>query len=383
MALERITTEFKKKFGGGSEPEIFFAPGRVNIIGEHLDYNGGSVFPAAIGMGITGAIRRNSSHFIRMRSGNFENEVVVDTEELISYSESSGWGNYPAGVISFLKKEGIGAGGCDIYFDSDLPDGAGLSSSACIEVLTAYMLSPDVFEVERDRVRLALMCRKVENEFIGVNCGIMDQFAVAMGRKDHAILLNTSNLEYSYVPFELKDYTLVIMNTNKPRKLSGSKFNQRREECEKAFEIISGHRNIDSLAAAKPEDVDLIEDSVLKKRARHVINENRRVHDSVPLLEKGSISEFGAMMTASHESLRNDYEVTGTELDSLVYASLDFPECAGARMTGAGFGGCAIALVSSDKIEEFTKYAESRYQNETGLKADFYPTVVSDGVGRI
>jgi galactokinase len=382
-----ISSEIKQKFigyfGPGHEPEAFFSPGRVNIIGEHLDYNGGAVFPAALSLGITALIRKNSGKTIRMRSMNFDNEVTIDLSREITPQPERGWGNYPAGVISFLIRDGFEIGGFDILYASTLPEGAGLSSSACIEVLTGYMLTDGYFDSEEKRVDLAVLCRKVENEFIGVQCGIMDQFAVAMGKRDHAVLLDSSALSYRYISLLLSGYSLVIMNTNKPRRLAESKFNERQAECAEALRLIKASRKISMLTEACQDDLEVITDPVIRKRALHVISENARVAESVALLSAGNIEKFGNIMNASHRSLRYNYEVTGPELDAITDAALDTGLCAGARMTGAGFGGCAIALVKRESFEEFAEMTGRTYTAITGLKADFYKAEISDGVKKI
>jgi galactokinase len=388
--LERLIREqverFRGAFGDGGELRHFFSPGRVNIIGEHLDYNGGYVFPAALSLGIAAAVRFHDGPGVRMRSSGFPGEHTVRLDAPIANDGSRGWWNYPAGVIARLQQSGGRLAGADICFHSTLPDGAGLSSSAAIEVLTACAMRSaegDVVFDDDERIRIALLCKKVENEFIGVQCGIMDQFAVAMGRRDHAILLKSDTLRYERVPLRLEGHSLVIMNTNRPRKLSDSKYNERRRECEQALEEISRVRPVSSLAEAGTADIEGLPGETLKKRARHVVTENARVLGSVELLKKNDLAAFGRLLADSHRSLRDDYEVTGKELDALVDAALATEGCIGARMTGAGFGGCAIALVASGERERFAGAVGARYRKITGIEAGFYDAEIADGVREI
>ena len=381
LSRDHLLRGFSEYFGEVSGAEIFFSPGRVNIIGEHLDYNGGMVFPAAISLGIYGVAKWNSSPRVTIRSAGFPDAVTADITRGIVRDETADWGNYPLGVMKYLRDAGHALRGADIYLESTLPDGSGLSSSACIEMLTACMMTHPSMETPEKRVELALLCRRVENEFIGVNCGIMDQFSIAMGRRGHAILLDAASLEYEHVPLDLGDHSLLIMNTKKPRKLVESKYNERRAECEKALDIIRRRRHIDHLACGILEDLEHLDDNVLRKRARHVITENARVLESVEVLKRGGLAEFGRLMNLSHESLRRDYEVSGPELDLLVDEARKIPGCLGARMTGAGFGGCAIALVKSDRVESLEKTVGPKYNSATGLRAEFYSCTISDGTG--
>ncbi len=380
---DRMRELFAGVFGPGGTVRHFMSPGRVNIIGEHLDYNGGYVFPAALSLGIQALVRYHDGPQIKMRSTAYPDERIINLENPIVNDGSGGWWNYPAGVIRHLTDSGHGFTGADILFDSSLPEGAGLSSSAAIEVLTACVMLRGEPADDGERIRIAVLCKNVENRFIGVQCGIMDQFAVAMGKKDHAILLKSDTLAYSRVPFNLNDHSLVIMNTNKPRKLSGSKYNERRAECDRALAEISKRRPIGSLAEATMPEIEELADDILRRRARHVVSENSRVLASVDLLKKNDLPSFGMLMTESHRSLRDDYDVTGFELDALVSASMDTDGCIGARMTGAGFGGCAIALVKSDKTDKFIESAGAAYKKTSGIAADFYITDVADGVREI
>jgi galactokinase len=379
-----LITKFSQHFEDSKQPvSIFFAPGRVNLIGEYTDFNGGYVFPAAVSLGIWGILRRRADGVIRLHSDNAASAAVIDLEQPLVCRQEDGWINYPKGVMKYLMDHGLILQGCDILFSGNLPTGAGLSSSAALLILTAYMLQTTFGNDRVDRVAMAQLCRKVENEFIGVNCGIMDHFAIAMGHKNHAILLNCNTLAHKYIPLSLDNHRLVIMNTNKKRELTDSKYNERRQECDLAVAIIRKHRHIEHLCQATLAEVEsLLEQPVLRKRARHVVSENQRVIDAVALLRAGEIDAFGGLMIASHQSLQADFEVSGFELDVLVEHALQVPGCIGARMTGAGFGGCAIALVEKQALDEFVQQVRLGYQAVTGRFADFYPAIVADGVAQ-
>ena len=380
--VDEIKKFFLEAYGASEQPiHCFFCPGRVNLIGEHIDFNGGYVFPAALSLGIYGAIRVRTDHLIQLKSLNAGLTIKVDVDKEILYDERDGWGNYPKGIIKYLISQGQPVNGCDVYYAGDLPDGAGLSSSAALEVLTGYMLQYQDAATPIDRVALAKLSQAVENQFVNMNCGIMDQFSVAMGQKDNAILLDCETLDYKLIPFVLKGHSLIIMNTNKKRELAASKYNERRAECEQALAMIKKHKNIKNLCEASLEDVEsLVADKVLAKRARHVVSENQRVLSAVQLLTKGDLSGFGQLMIGSHMSLKNDYEVTGFQLDTIVAEALKAQGCIGARMTGAGFGGCAIALVENSHIDEFTEKVAAGYKRATGLTPAFYVSVIGDGV---
>lgn len=377
------TDILKNGFFTHTEPiRSFFAPGRINLIGEHLDYNGGFVFPAAISLGITGFIQERSDSIVMMKSDEAPGIVTADCDGNIIPGETPEWGAYPLGVIKCLKEKGMAmARGAAMLFSSTLPQGSGLSSSAALEVLTAYMVLGGAVTSDAERVRLALLMRDMENDYIGVQCGIMDQFTVALGKKGNAILLNTGTMEFSHVPVDTGDSSFVIMNSNRPRALAHSKYNERRSQCEQALAMIREYRpSVTCLAQAAAEDLLLVKDRVLRKRARHVITENTRVLESVEALRSDDLPRFGHLLTESNQSLRHDFEVTGHELDVLVDAAMNAPGCAGARMTGAGFGGCAIALVENELIEEFKKEVGTAYRGDTGLNADFYISILEDGV---
>ncbi|MBC8016330.1 MAG: galactokinase [Sporomusaceae bacterium] len=385
MDISQLQQIFQEQYGTSSQPmHCFFAPGRVNLIGEHIDYNGGFVFPAALSLGIYGMLRLRSDCIINLKSMNASLEVTVDLQQTIVYNIHDGWGNYPKGVIKHLLESGYSLGGYDILFSGNLPDGAGLSSSAAMLVLTAFMLRYAGGDSNIDRIELAQTCQVVENEFIKVKCGIMDQFAVAMGQKDSAILLNCQTLKHKYIPFVLGEYCLVIMNTNKKRELAESKYNQRRDECEQILALIRRQRPVDSLCQVLLAEIkEYIEDEVLRRRAYHAVSENARVLLAAKRLEQGNIISFGSLMTESHTSLRKDYEVTGLELDAIVDHALKAVGCIGARMTGAGFGGCAIALVERGMLEKFKLVVTQGYERDTGLTPEFYVADIVDGVKKI
>ena len=382
ISVDSLQAAFWQAYGDNRLPvQCFFSPGRINLIGEHIDYNGGYVFPAALTLGIYSAIRPRLDDRIVLKSANAAQTVIVETGKPICNVAGDGWANYPKGVIKYLLQNGHTLKGYDIFFTADLPAGTGLSSSAALLVLTAYMLRTAAGESAVDRVQLAQFCQRVENKFIGVNCGIMDQFSVALGREDCAILLDCRTLAYQYIPFVLNHYGLVILNTNKKRELAESKYNERRNECEQALAIIQKHKNISNLCQATLDDVEThVKDTVLRRRARHVVGENNRVHMAVKLLTQGNISGFAELMTQSHRSLQADYEVTGQELDVIVDSALQAPGCIGARMTGAGFGGCAIALVEQNRLADFKAAVAARYQAGTGLAAAFYAAGIAAGV---
>jgi len=380
IELKRIKDLFRQFYSGGDQIYCFFSPGRVNLIGEHIDYNGGYVLPLALSIGTHGLIRYRDDNIIQLRSLNADGEILINLSEDIKYDEQCKWSNYPCGVIKYLMDEGYSISGCDILFASNLPINSGLSSSASIEILTGYMLLYRAFQDKINRINLARLCQRAENEFIGVNCGIMDQFSIVMGKKDNAILLDCNTLQFKYIPVYLDKYSLIVIDTNKKRSLSDSEYNKRRAECKKVLHILRKHRNIENLCETSIDDIyDYVGDDTLRRRARHVVTEQKRVLESVEMLKKGDVVSFGRLLTASHKSLKNDYEVTGIELDTVVFEALNVEGCIGSRMTGAGFGGCAIALVENRKIDEFQKQISKGYTKKTGLRADFYKCGISNG----
>lgn len=383
-----INATFKKVFGEKENCKIFFSPGRVNLIGEHTDYNGGNVFPCALSFGTYGVISLRNDKKVRMYSSNFEDIGIIEFDlDNISYEKSHDWVNYPKGVIDVMKKHGYDINrGFDIAVYGNIPNGAGLSSSASLELLIAVMMD-NLFELKIDRVDLVKFSQEAENKFVGVNCGIMDQFAIGMGKENNAILLDCNTLKYNYCPVELKDEILVIANTNKRRGLADSKYNERRSECEQALEELKTKLNINSLGELSIEDFEnnknLIDSEIRIKRAKHAVYENQRTLMAKEALAKNDLSTFGKLMNESHISLRDDYEVTGIELDTLVELAWNHEATIGARMTGAGFGGCTVALVKKDRVQDFIEKVGQGYKEKIGYEASFYIANIGDGTREI
>ncbi|MDC4240278.1 galactokinase [Clostridium tertium] len=383
-----INDTFKKVFGEKENCKTFFSPGRVNLIGEHTDYNGGNVFPCALSFGTYGVISLRNDKKVRMYSSNFEDIGIIEFDlDNISYEKSHDWVNYPKGVIDVMKKHGYDINiGFDIAVYGNIPNGAGLSSSASLELLIAVMMD-NLFELKIDRVDLVKFSQEAENKFVGVNCGIMDQFAIGMGKKNNAILLDCNTLKYNYCPVELKDEILVIANTNKRRGLADSKYNERRSECEQALEELKTKLNINSLGELSIEDFEnnknLIDSEIRIKRAKHAVYENQRTLMAKEALAKNDLSTFGKLMNESHISLRDDYEVTGIELDTLVELAWNHEATIGARMTGAGFGGCTVALVKKDRAQDFIEKVGQGYKEKIGYEASFYIANIGDGTREI
>ncbi|MFC6181698.1 galactokinase [Lactiplantibacillus daowaiensis] len=383
MKTSDLKQEFKTIFD--SEPErVFFSPGRINLIGEHTDYNGGHVFPCAITIGTYGVYKAREDKTVRMYSANIPDQGVVtfDVDDL-TYSKAAGWTNYPKGMMDELVKAGYSFDhGFDLYVHGNMPDGAGLSSSASIELLTGIVLKTG-FNLDISQLDLVKIGQKCENNYVGVNSGIMDQFAVGMGKKDQAILLDTNTMDYAYAPVKLGDYVIVIMNTNKRRELADSKYNERRSECEEALRRLQTKLDIKSLGDLTENQFDeaayLINDETLIKRARHAVFENQRAIRATKALAKDDLTTFGTLVTASHVSLHFDYEVTGKELDTLAETAWQQPGVLGARMTGAGFGGCGIALVKADQVDAFKENVGKVYRDKIGYDADFYIAEIADG----
>lgn len=368
-------------------PIKYFSPGRVNLIGEHIDYHGGKVFPTGITLGTYAYVELRDDLEYHFLSTNFKElgEIVVSLDDL-SYNDKNDWANYLIGMIDLLVQKGHTIDkGMNILIHGDLPNGAGLSSSASIEVLMGVILN-DVFGLGIKMFDMVQYAQKVENEFIGVNCGIMDQFAVGMSQKDTAILLDTNNLDFENVPLELGDNVLLIANTNKRRTLADSKYNERVEECKVGLSILQKEYDIEFLCDLTENDIpkvrELIKDDLTYNRVEHAITENVRTNQSVIALQNNDLHTFGTMMNASHDSLRDKYEVSCTELDTLVDA-LRENGALGARMTGAGFGGCAIALLPKEGLEEVLDKVQDIYKSKVGYEASFYITATSNGAGRI
>jgi len=361
----------------------YFSPGRVNLIGEHIDYNGGWVMPAAISKGIFAAFRKEDNAIVWMRSELDDRDLVTNLAGTFAYNKARGWANYPLGVLHEMQKRGLPINGAEVMFHSNLPVGAGLSSSASVEVLTAYMFG-ELAGKSIDRTELARISQDAEKNFIGVECGIMDQFAIAHGKKGNAILLNCDTLEFAYLPLRLGNYKLVVLNTNKKRELHESKYNERVAECREALALLQPHTGIQYLVQADPRDIDKhIADPTLRRRAHHVASEQRRVREAAAALRSADLEKFGTLLLESHRSLRYDYEVSGHELDTMVEGAQQHPSCIGAKMSGAGFGGCAFALVKKDAIESFKAYIEQYYQRHTGRKGTAFEVDVVDGVGKL
>ena len=385
---EKIRTKFEELFGNEGDIKEYFAPGRVNLIGEHTDYNGGHVFPCALTMGTYAVARKRNDNKIRLYSMNFENLGILEsTIDDLKYNKNEDWINYPKSMVWALKEDGFNIDrGFNIVYLGTIPNGAGLSSSASIEVLTGFVLK-DLFGLDVDMTKIALLGQKAENKYIGVNCGIMDQFIIANGKKDCAIFLDTANLEYEYAPVKLENAKIVIMNTNKKRGLGDSKYNERRAECEEALKELQQKLDIKSLGELTEQEFEenkyLIKSEIRQKRAKHAVYENQRTVKAVEALKENKIDLFGKLMIASHNSLRDDYEVTGKELDTLVEESLKQDGVIGARMTGAGFGGCAVSIVKSDKVDDFIKNVGKGYKDKIGYNADFYAVEIGDGPRKI
>lgn len=388
MEIKRsLNTKFAEIFGPKQTAQ-YFSPGRINLIGEHTDYNGGHVFPASITYGTQGVVASRKDNKVLVYSTNFEDDGVISfTLNELDYDKQAGWANYVKGMILKLKEAGYTFDhGFELLVEGTIPNGAGLSSSASLELLVGVVLE-DLFDLAIDRLALVQTGKKVENEFIGVNSGIMDQFAIGFGEVDKAILLDTNTLKYEMVPVKLDGYAVVIMNTNKRRELADSKYNERRSECEEALKRLQTQLTIDALGDLDSETfeahTDLINDDTLIRRARHAVTENQRTLEAKAELEKGNLAAFGKLLNASHYSLRHDYEVTGIELDTLVDAAQKQEGVLGARMTGAGFGGCAIALVKEENIPEFENNVYDAYLKVVGYAPEFYVAHIGNGTTKI
>lgn len=384
MMKDVLLKEFVSIFGDVEHTQVFFAPGRVNLIGEHTDYNGGHVFPCALTIGTYAVARRNNGTTLRFYSMNFKSLGVIEADiNHLTYQKEHDWANYPKGMLKILKdanyciEEGL-----DILYYGNIPNSSGLSSSASIEVLTAF-LCKSLFQLEIDQIQIALLAQKAENTFIGVNCGIMDQFAIANGKKDHAIFLDTATLSYEYAPITLAGMKIVIACSNKKRGLGDSKYNERRRECEEALEFLQTKLDIQSLGDLTEDAFDAIKeaipDDIRRKRAKHAVYENQRTMKAVKALKENDIKRFGELMIESHVSLRDDYEVTGVELDTLVESALEQEGVLGSRMTGAGFGGCTVSIVKDDFVDAFIENVGMMYKEKIGYAADFYVVEVGDG----
>ena len=388
MIQNDVLAKFKEIFGDEGDIRVYFAPGRVNLIGEHTDYNGGHVFPCALTIGTYGAVRKRNDNKLRFYSMNFEHLNVIESSlDDLTPRKNAGWTNYPKGVMWALREKGYEIPcGIDLMLFGNIPNGSGLSSSASVEVLTGYILN-DLFDLGISNQDLALLGQFSEHNFNGVNCGIMDQFAIAMGKKDHAIFLDTADLSFEYAPIKLEGAKIVISCSNKKRGLGDSKYNERRAECEEALEEIRQKVKVDSLGDLSEEQFeevrDAIKDATRQKRAKHAVYENQRTIKAVQALKANDIELFGKLMNASHVSLRDDYEVTGIELDTLVEEAWKVEGVIGSRMTGAGFGGCTVSIVKDDAVDTFIEKVGTAYKAAIGYAADFYVVQIGDGPAKL
>lgn len=387
MDYQNLLSTFKDKFQKEAN-RYFFAPGRINLIGEHTDYNGGNSFPCAITFGTYAMAMKRNDNLFRMYSMNFPEKGIIEFQlDYLSYNKKHDWANYPKGMICFAKEAGYPIhSGLDVLFYGNIPNRAGLSSSASIELVTGVILE-GLFDFKMERLEMVKLGKKVENEFIGVNSGIMDQFAIGMGKEGHGILLDSQTLQYEYAPIDLTNHSILIMNTNKRRELVDSKYNERRSECEMALLNLQKAVNIQSLGELTEEQFEenkhMIPNVTVRKRAKHAVYENRRTLLALSALKNGDLQKFGQLMNQSHVSLRDDYEVTGKELDILVEASWKQKGMVGARMTGAGFGGCAIAIVEKNEVDNFIHAVGKRYQEEIGYPATLYVASIGDAAKEI
>lgn len=385
--VKELVDEFIKVFG--EEPQgNYFAPGRVNLIGEHTDYNGGNVFPCALTIGTYMIARKREDKLVRLYSKNFENLGIIEFNiDDLKNEKVHDWANYSKGVIWALKENGYTINnGFEGYVYGNIPNGAGLSSSASLELVTGVTLK-DLFNLDVDMIDLVKFSQLAENKFIGVNCGIMDQFAIGMGKENCATLLDTNTLKYSYAPISLVDASIVISNTNKRRGLADSKYNERRGQCEEALKELQKELNIKALGELSEEEFEkykhIITDDINRKRAKHAVYENVRTLKAAEALKNNEIELFGKLMNESHISLRDDYEVTGIELDILVELAWKQEGVIGSRMTGAGFGGCTVSLVKNDDIDNFIKNVGAAYKDKIGYEADFYVVNIGDGARKL
>ena len=381
---ETILKKFEEVFGDNSDAKVYFAPGRVNLIGEHTDYNGGHVFPCALTIGTYGVARKRTDNRLRFYSMNFEQLGIIESslDDLVPSKEAD-WTNYPKGVMWAFGEKGMKVPcGLDLLLNGNIPNGSGLSSSASVEVLTGFILK-DMFGFDVTNQDLALIGQYSENQYNKVNCGIMDQFAIAMGKKDNAIFLDTADLSYEYAPIVLKGAKIVIACSNKKRGLGDSKYNERREECETALAELQQTVDIKTLGdldeAAFKQAASAIQSDVRRKRAKHAVYENQRTMRAVEALKANDVARFGQLMNESHISLRDDYEVTGIELDTLVEEAWKVEGVIGSRMTGAGFGGCTVSIVKDEAIDNFIEKVGAAYKEKIGYAADFYVVEIGDG----
>lgn len=385
---ETVLKKFEEIFGDTKDVNVYFAPGRVNMIGEHTDYNGGHVFPCALTIGTYAAVRKREDDKLRFYSMNFEKLGVIESTIVdIKPEQEADWTNYPKGVMWAFEKRGFKmTSGLDVVLYGNIPNGSGLSSSASLEVLTGYYLR-DLFGFDVTNIDLALIGQYSENNFNGMNCGIMDQFASAMGKKDNAIFLNTADLSYEYAPLVLDGAKIVVTNSNVKHKLVDSEYNVRRSECEKALEELQTVIGINGLGDLSEEQFETyksaIKDEVRVRRAKHAVYENQRTIRAVEALKNNDVALFGELMNASHVSLRDDYQVSCEEIDVLVEEAWKIPGVIGSRITGGGFGGCTVSIVKDESVEEFKEKVGAAYKERVGKTADFYVVEIGDGPSRL
>lgn len=387
MDYKALKAKFVKLFGEG-DVRVFAAPGRVNLIGEHIDYNGGKVFPAAVDMMNVCLVRPRADRKVFVAADDLDVIMEGDLDHL-EEKKGKDWGCYQLGVCDELQKAGYPLVGCDMLFWGNVPFGSGLSSSAAFEVATAVAMATLGLEaagkeVKIDLVEMAIIGQRAENNFVGVNCGIMDQFASAMGKKDMAILLDCNTLEYELVPMDMTGYSIVIGNTKKKRGLADSKYNERRAECDVAMECLKKvFPNLDAMCSLTPEQFeahkDIFPNEIIRNRAEHSVYENARVLKAVELLKNGDLIGFGQLLNASHKSLKELYEVTGKELDAMSETAQVTEGCIGSRMTGAGFGGCTVSIVKNEFVESFIETVGKKYTELTGLIPEFYVSGAGEG----
>ena len=386
--LENLKREFGKKFGTDGDIRAYFAPGRVNLIGEHTDYNGGHVFPCALTLGTYGVVRKREDNKIRFYSMNFEKAGIIETSlnDLTPYKEA-GWTNYPKGVMWAFEKRGMKLdAGLDFMIYGNIPNGSGLSSSAALEVLTGVILK-DMYGFDVSMTDIALIGQYSENNFNGCNCGIMDQFASANGKKDHAMFLDTNTLKCEYAPIKLADAKIVIVNSKVKHSLVDSAYNDRRNECETALKELQAVVDIKTLGDLTEEEFeahkDAIKSEIRQKRAKHAVYENQRAIRAVAALKENDVETFGKLMNASHVSLRDDYEVSCEEIDILVDLAWGIEGVVGSRITGGGFGGCTVSIVKNEAVDTFIEVIDAKYLEKVGHKAEIYVVDIGDGAGKL
>ncbi len=383
-----LKKKFEEIFGEGGDIRFFFAPARINLIGEHIDYNGGYVFPAALTLMNVAVCRKRNDNLISLAADDIPGAKITFPLDKLKLYRGTSWGAYQLGCAYYLQEAGYEVPGCDMLYWGNVPFGSGLSSSASIEVLTCVALATLGGRKDLDMTEISLISQRCENKFCGVNCGIMDQFASANGKKNHAMLLDCNAIQATLVPLNLDGYSIIATNTNKKRGLADTYYNLRRAQCEQAVEDLKvKFPNLKYLCELTPdqleENIELIKDKTAWPRARHAVQENARVLESVEVLKKGDIKRFGELMIASHNSLRDLYEMTGPELDALNDAALTVPGVIGSRMTGAGYGGCTVSIVKNENVEDFKRIVGKLYTEKTGLVPSFYISEIGDGAGEL